>query len=217
MWNRGQQVAVVTAIAGRRQYKCLIEGVANHAGSTSMHDRKDALVAASTCVLQLEGVANGLDGGGGGGAVVTVGRMHVKPNAINVIPAHVEFTIDFRTPSNDMLAAGDEKIRQVLKQVCDRRGVAHAIESTENAPAVEMDLHVCARLQRSAKRLNIPVTSAVSGALHDAAILAPHLPTAMVFVASRGGISHNPAEFSRVEDVSLAAQIIQGAIREESA
>jgi allantoate deiminase len=218
MWNRGERVAVVTAIAGRRQYRCSITGVAHHAGSTSMHDRKDALVAASTCVLQLEGVANGLSGGasGGAGAVVTVGRMHVKPNAINVIPAHVDFTIDFRTPSNETLAAGDEKIRQVLRQVCDRRGVSCTIEPTENAPAVEMDLHVCARLQRSAKRLDVPVSAAVSGALHDAAILAPRLPTAMVFVASKDGVSHNPAEFSRVEDISLAAQLVQGAIQEQS-
>ena len=210
MWARGERVAVVTAVAGRRQYTVTVRGVANHAGSTSMRDRKDALVAAATCILQLEGTANGI----GAGAVATVGRLHVKPNAINVIPAEVEFTIDFRSPSNDVLRDGDERIRKIVAQTCDRRGLAHAMDATESAPAVEMDLRLCERLKRSAETLGVAAPPAVSGALHDAAVVAPHLPTAMVFIASRDGISHNPAEFSRVEDVALAAQVIAGVVSE---
>jgi len=122
MWKRDERVAIVTAIAGRRQYKVHISGVANHAGSTSMHDRKDALVAAATCILQLEGTANGI----GDGTVATVGRIHVKPNAINVIPANVDFTVDFRSPSNDVLRDGDERIRKIIAQTCGRRGSATA-------------------------------------------------------------------------------------------
>ena len=79
-----------------------------------------------------------------------------------------------------------------------------------------MDLRICARLQKSAKQLNIPVTFAISGALHDAAVLAPHLPTAMLFIASKDGISHNPAELSRIDDLALAAKLIAGAISEAS-
>lgn len=210
LWKNNQPIAVVTAIAGRRQYKCQLRGVANHAGSTSMRDRNDALVAAATCILQLEGIANGI----GNDTVVTVGRIECRPNAINVIPAEVDFTIDFRSPSNDILAQGDEKIRHALHQVCERRGIKHTIESTEAAPAVKMDLRICARLQKSAQQLGIPITSAISGALHDAAVLAPHLPTAMLFVASRDGISHNPAEFSRIDDLALAARLIAGVVSE---
>jgi allantoate deiminase len=210
MWANDVPVAIVTAIAGRKQYRCSIRGVANHAGSTSMHDRKDALVAAATCILQLEGIANGI----GENTVITVGRIHCKPNAINVIPAEVDFTIDFRSPSNEVLREGDMKIRHVLQQTCERRRLTHTIDATESAPAVEMDLRVCERLKRSAQRLNVAAPPAVSGALHDAAIIAPHMPTAMVFVASKDGISHNPAEFSRIEDIALAAQIIQGAVSE---
>src|SRR5687768_16902054 len=135
MWKRDEGVAIVTAIAGRRQYKVHIKGVANHAGSTSMADRRDALVAAATCILQLEGTANGI----AEGTVATVGRIHVKPNAINVIPADVDFTIDFRSPSNEVLRDGDERIRKLIAQTCDRRGVSHTIEQTDSAPAVEMD------------------------------------------------------------------------------
>ena len=208
MWNRGQRVAIVTAIAGRKQYHCRIHGVANHAGSTAMRDRKDALVATATCILQLEGLANGI----GRDTVATVGRIHARPNAINVIPADVDFTMDFRSPHNDILAQGDEKIRHLIQQTCDRRGLTHTIEPTESIAAVELDLHLCERLKQSAAKLQIDAPPAVSGALHDAAVLAPHLPTAMVFVASRDGISHNPREFSRVEDLAQAAQVIEGVV-----
>jgi allantoate deiminase len=210
VWNRGERVAIVTAIAGRRQYKVTIRGVANHAGSTSMQDRKDALVAAATCILQLEGTANGI----GDDTVATVGRIHVKPNAINVIPAEVDFTIDFRSPSNEVLADGDERIRKLIAQTCDRRGLSHTIDATESAPAVEMDLRLCDRLKHAAERLKIVAPPAVSGALHDAAIIAPYLPTAMIFIASRDGISHNPAEFSRIEDLAIAAQLIESVVAE---
>ncbi|MGB7156845.1 MAG: Zn-dependent hydrolase [Tepidisphaeraceae bacterium] len=204
MWNAGVPLAVVTAIAGRRQYRVELRGVANHAGSTSMADRKDALAAAAVCILQLEGLANGL----GESTVMTVGRIECQPNAINVIPATVDFTIDFRSPSNDVLADGEAQIRQRIEQVCSRRGIEHAIERTEDAPAVQMNADLCAKLSRACATIANSTATAVSGALHDAAILAPRLPTAMLFVPSKDGISHNPAEFSRVEDVVLAARVL---------
>ena len=82
-----------------------------------------------------------------------------------------------------------------------------------SAPVVEMDLHLCGRLQRAAETVGVQLPSTVSGALHDAAIIAPHLPTAMLFVASKDGISHNPAEFSRVEDIAMAARVVYELIR----
>ena len=205
MWNAGVPLAVVTGIAGRKQYKVKLRGVANHAGSTSMTDRKDALAAAAVCILQLEGLANGI----GDGTVITVGRIECRPNAINVIPASVECTIDFRSPSNEVLTDGDVQIRQRITQACDRRGIEHAVEQTEDAPAVQMDADLCASLARACADTAMSTATAVSGALHDAAVLAPHLPTAMLFVPSRDGISHNPAEFSRVEDIALAARVLQ--------
>ncbi len=205
MWNAGVSLAVVTAIAGRKQYRVTLRGVANHAGATSMADRKDALAAAAVCILQLEGLANGM----GDSTVITVGRIECRPNAINVIPALVEFTIDFRSPSNEVLTDGDTQIRQRIQQACNRRGIEHAIEQTEDAPAVQMDSGLCAKLARLCGEIAHSTATAVSGALHDAAILAPHLPTAMLFVPSKDGISHNPAEFSRVEDIALAADVLR--------
>jgi allantoate deiminase len=160
------------------------------------------------CILQLEGLANGL----GDGTVITVGRIECRPNAINVIPAFVEFTVDFRSPSNDVLTDGDAQIRQRIAQVCDRRGIEHTIEQRENAPAVQMDVDLCANLARACADIAKSTATTVSGALHDAAVLAPHLPTAMLFVPSKDGVSHNPAEFSRVEDIALAAHVLQDVI-----
>src|SRR5205823_9184124 len=141
--------------------------------------------------------------------VCTVGRIECRPNAINVIPAEAEFTIDFRAPANELLAEGDRHIRAQIQQVASRRGLTYTIEQIESAPAVEMDLRICAALEKAAEKIGLGrLPSTMSGALHDSAVMAPHLPTAMLFVASKDGISHNPTAFSRVEDIATAARIV---------
>ena len=108
-----------------------------------------------------------------------------------------------------MLEEGDRHIRAQVEQVAARRGLKFTIEQTESASAVEMDLHLCAALEKAAAKIGLgKLPSTISGALHDSAVMAPHLPTAMLFVASKNGISHNPAEFSRVEDIATAARIV---------
>jgi N-carbamoyl-L-amino-acid hydrolase len=140
--------------------------------------------------------------------VATVGRIDCRPNAINVIPERVDFTIDLRSPDDALLAEGHERIRKYVTQSAERRELKYELTMTENQPAMPLDNAICERLRRAAGE--IPMT--VSGALHDAAILGPHLPTAMIFVASKDGISHNPAEFTRVEDVAAAAGVLRDAI-----
>ncbi|HEX3358786.1 MAG TPA: Zn-dependent hydrolase [Tepidisphaeraceae bacterium] len=210
MWNKDQRIAIVRAIAGRKQYHCTLRGVANHAGSTSMHDRKDALVGAATLILQYEGLARGILTE----AVMTVGKIICKPNAVNVIPDEVEFTIDFRAPDNEVLADGHQRILDQSHAVATKRGLTIDIIQTEDQSAVAMDSTICGTLmEKATKHLGTAASSAISGALHDSAILAPHLPTAMLFVPSKDGISHNPAEFSRVEDIALAAKIVYDTVK----
>jgi len=205
MWKNNQSVAIVRAIAGRKQYRITLRGVANHAGSTKMEDRNDALVGAATLILQFEGIARGLSPD----VVMTVGRIVCKPNAVNVIPDEVEFTLDFRAPENELLSQGQARIEEQVKSVANKRGLKYELIQTENQPAVAMDADIRRELMRAAaKHLGQPAPITVSGALHDSAIIAPHLPTAMVFAASKDGISHNPAEFSRIEDIALAAKIV---------
>ena len=199
MWEGGVGVAVVTAIAGRKQFKVLCEGQPNHAGSTPMAHRRDALVAAAKIVVGVREIATAL----GGGTVATVGTLDVSPNAINVIPGTVRLTVDLRSPDATKLADGHARLDRLVAGV---GGGSCAV--TEDQPVMPMHAGLCNRLAKLAGG-----RTTTSGALHDAAILAPLLPTAMLFVASKGGISHNPAEFSRTEDIAAAATVLDRLVR----
>ncbi|HYE59228.1 MAG TPA: Zn-dependent hydrolase [Rhodothermales bacterium] len=212
MWDRGTPLALVNAIAGRRQYRGRITGRANHAGSTGMADRQDALAGAAEVMLQLEALARRLSPQ----TVATVGQLVVRPGALNVIPGEADFSLDFRSPDDALLEEGERQIEALLAGTTMRRGLSATLEATEVQPAIALDADVCNRLQQAAVRAGhgpLPVT--VSGALHDAAIVAPHVPTAMLFVASRDGISHNPDEFSRIEDIAAAAEVLRALVTHE--
>jgi hydantoinase/carbamoylase family amidase len=211
LWKAGVPVAVVTAIAGRRQYLCALTGEANHAGATVMGDRRDALAGAGQVVVALETLGRTLDKNESH-TVVTVGRLDVQPNAPNVIPGRVALTIDFRARSNEGLTRGDTQLRKLVTEISQSRGLALELSCTDELPAVPLDPGICARLREAAWRLDMELPDTVSGALHDTAILAPLLPAAMLFVASRGGISHNPNEFSRIDDIACAARIVAEAV-----
>ncbi len=147
MWKSQTPIAVVEAINGRRQYAGTVTGVANHAGSTGMSDRADALAATAECVAELERVGRGM-AKHAPSSVITVGQLWVKPNAINVIPGSVDFTIDFRTSSPELLKAGDSQIRAVFAAVEKRRGRRNAVpydRVTAGGPDVERDLRQAQR------------------------------------------------------------------------
>jgi len=210
MWERGIPVALVTAVNGRRQLMCTIRGVANHAGSTPMEYRFDALAAAGACIVELERLPREFEQ-----AVCTVGRIEARPNAVNVIADEVMFTIDFRSRSERTLADGAARMKSSLGTICDRRGVKLELREYEHLPPVRFDARVCDRIRAAAGQVGLTaLAETTSGALHDAVILAPFVPSAMVFVASKDGVSHNPAEFSRAEDITLAARIVGQAVSE---
>jgi hydantoinase/carbamoylase family amidase len=211
LWKKALPAAVVTTVNGRRQYSGSLEGVANHAGSTAMADRLDALAGAAELVLGLESLGKEFDALRPG-SVLTTGALTVLPNAVNVIPGKANFMLDFRSPSNELLASGDHSIRGLLSSIEESRGLKTSIDCFENLPALPFDPSLCDRLRQGGATSGIPLPDASSGALHDSAILAPYLPTAMLFVASKDGISHNPAEFSRPGDIAAAARIVAAAI-----
>ena len=211
LWNSGAAAAVVTAIAGRRQYDCALCGQANHAGATRMADRRDALAGAAQVVIALEALGRELDRQEGP-AVITVGRLDAQPNAVNVIPGWARFSIDLRAGSEGTINRGDARVRKLLADIAAVRGLELEISGTESIPPVPLDPGVCARLRDAAKRLGLSIPDTASGALHDTAVLAPLLPAAMLFIPSRDGISHNPAEYSRIEDIAGAARIVAEAV-----
>lgn len=210
MWQRDQRVAVVRAIAGRIQYGVTLHGQANHAGATRMTDRHDALAGAAEIILELERLSPRISDD----TVLTVGRILNHPNAVNVIPGRVELTIDLRAAEDATIIRADTSLRQCSAEICNRRGLRLEIQRSESIAARPMDAKLCDRLSCAAHfagQENIGV--AVSGALHDSAVLAKYIPTAMLFVPSRDGISHNPAEFSRVEDIAAAASVVEQLVR----
>lgn len=210
LWRRDQSLAIVTAIAGRRQYRVVVSGDANHAGATAMTDRKDALTGAAEIVVALESLAPTLSNE----TVITVGRLNVEPNAVNVIADRVTFTIDFRAPDDAVLSRGDSAIRDHIVGITAQRSLKVELVQTESIPARPMSSRLVDALRAAAKSLGKnDVPTAVSGALHDSAVLATHVPTVMLFVPSQDGISHNPAEFSRVEDVVEGARVIEQLVR----
>jgi allantoate deiminase len=211
LWKKGLPLAVVTTVNGRRQYSGGFTGIANHAGSTAMPDRRDALAGAAEFILGLEALGREMDRAHPG-STLTAGALTVSPNAVNVVPGAADFMLDFRSPSDDALASGNASIRRLLSSIGERRGLRTRIECFEDLPAMPFDPGLCERLRAAGAGLGIPLPDASSGALHDSAILAPFLPTAMLFVASRDGISHNPAEFSRPEDIAAAARVVAAAI-----
>ncbi|TVR74680.1 MAG: 2-oxo-4-hydroxy-4-carboxy-5-ureidoimidazoline decarboxylase [Spirochaetaceae bacterium] len=207
LWNRGVSAAAVNRINGRRQYRVLLEGQGNHAGSTRMQERHDALAGAARAITAVEelgqDLARRLDY-----TVMTVGRIDVATNAINVIARRVDFSVDFRAQEERILEEGDRLLREALREIGEARGLAVTVERTEKHSPVPLDEDLVARLHGAAGAAGITLEEVPSGALHDAAIVAPHVPTAMVFIASREGISHDPAEYSRVKDIADATTLI---------
>lgn len=208
MWRRDQRLAVVRSIAGRKQYRVTVIGEANHAGATSMADRNDALVGAAEMIVALEHAVKEL----ATDTVLSVGKLNCFPNAVNVIPDKVEYTIDFRAPDDEVLRRGDQMIKAILGGVLQIRDKLKCqFAQTESIGASPMNPRLVEALAGGSGMGGLPVT--ISGALHDSAILASRIPTVMLFVPSRDGISHNPAEFSRVEDIAEAAKAVEKLVR----
>jgi acetylornithine deacetylase/succinyl-diaminopimelate desuccinylase-like protein len=184
----GEPLGVVTAIAGQARGQVVFEGRADHAGTTPMAAREDALVAAARFVLHVRECAREP-------AVATVGAIEVEPNAMNVVPAKVTVAVDARAPDADAL---DELVHAIGFEPGSRLDPA----AMSGAP-----FEVLGELLPEAPRL-------VSGAGHDAMVLAAvGVPTGMLFVRSlNGGVSHSPEELSSEEDVGLAVDVLTRAL-----
>jgi OHCU decarboxylase len=207
MWEAGVPIAAVDRINGRRQFEIVIEGQANHAGSTGMIGRRDALAGAAELVAHIERLGAELNEELPY-SVMTVGRLAVAPGAVNVIPGRVRFSVDARAQEETLLDRAEEQLRRRVSESCARRGLTFDIERSEAIAPSPLSSEIGRALQTAGAELGLEVPIRPSGALHDAAIIAPHVPTAMIFVASKDGISHNPAEFSRTQDIARAAEVL---------
>jgi len=201
----GLALGVVTGIAAQVRYAATVRGTAGHAGTCAMPLRRDALAGAAemVCAIEAQALARG------GDLVATVGRMDVRPGAANVIPGDVRFTIDVRAGEDARRDAAAEDIIDAIQAIADRRDLDFDVQRIHVLPASPCDPGLIDLLEEALVEAGHPARRLVSGAGHDAMVMAALAPTAMLFIRCRDGISHNPAEHVEMADVAAALAVMQ--------
>ena len=202
-------VGIVTGIAGANRARVTVSGTAGHAGTVPMNLRRDAAAAAAEMILAVERQAITTDD-----LVTTVGRIEVKPGAVNVIPAEAEFTIDMRSPRDTLRAKALKTLQAEFKTIAQRRRVSVRVEVGYSQPAAACDPEYITLLERATEAKGIKPFRLASGAGHDGLAMIALCPIAMLFVRCRGGISHNPAESVTEADVGVAIDVLGEALRQ---
>jgi len=197
----GLPLGVVEAIAAQTRIEFVFQGRANHAGTTPMHLRHDAIAAAAEWIVAVEQTAHSQPG-----LVATVGQIEAKPGAANVIAGEARATLDLRHESDDVCARTADTIVRLAEEIAGRRGLKLRRSELLNQKRVAMDTFLVEQIEEALRGIGCTAHRMVSGAGHDAMILAEKVPSAMIFLRSPGGISHDPAESVRVEDVAKALE-----------
>jgi beta-ureidopropionase / N-carbamoyl-L-amino-acid hydrolase len=193
----GDDLGVVTSVVGITRVEIALSGRADHAGTTQMRDRSDALVAASAIVLAVRDRAATQAAEGHGHFVATVGELDINPNAANVVPGAARLLLDIRSERETDIARFLDGLRDEVESVSARFGVrVERMEVLSQAGPVLFDGHLLHCLETQAERLELSHRRMVSGAGHDAAFLSRIAPAAMVFIPSLNGRSHCPEEWS---------------------
>jgi len=184
-------------------------GRGDHAGATPMDFRLDPMTVTAECVLELERIARAA----GTGTVATVGEVDVSPGLINAISERVRFSLDVRSPDPRALRRVVDDIAGFAMRAGGKRGMAVQYAERQLVAPTPLDPRVVAALEVSARETGEPFLTMVSGAAHDTMCLANRVPSAMVFVPCKDGISHHPAEEARPDDAALGAEVMLNAIR----
>jgi allantoate deiminase len=196
-----QPLGVVECIVAQTRMKLVFSGCANHAGTTPMQLRRDALAGASEWIVAVESTAKHI-----AGLMATVGQVEVKPGAVNVIAGSARVTLDVRHGSDEICAQAAGQLVQQATEIAERRALTLRSNVWLKQKAVKMDAFLVEQIENAIRAIGCQSHRMVSGAGHDAMILAEKVPAAMIFLRSPGGISHDPAESVQVADVAKALQ-----------
>lgn len=207
--NIGASVGVVRNIAGILKWKGRFTGTPNHAGATPMSLRKDAFATLALCSA---GLPELLEKYGSKESVATIGYVKVHPGAANVIPGQVDFTVEVREPKEEILTALSLAVSKFFRDVADKANVAIDFMQITSLPPVLCDAGLVSLLERIARDFGVEQALMSSGAAHDAQNIATIAPMAMLFVPSKEGRSHCPAEYSSMDDIEAGANIMLNAI-----
>jgi N-carbamoyl-L-amino-acid hydrolase len=211
--DTGYVIGAVGGVMGLRWLQATVSGQDAHAGPTPMHLRRDALLAASGLVGEVNRIAREQAPAGRG----TVGYFQVKPNSINVVPGEVVFSVDIRHATAEGLDAMEAALRTACEATGDRHGVRVALADISRFAPTVFDASMIQSVRDAAGGLGMKPLDMVSGAGHDAVYLARVAPTAMIFVPCEGGISHNEIEAATLADCGAGTQVLLNAILEYDA
>ena len=200
----GLPIGVVSGITGRAVLTASVIGKANHAGTTPMAERQDALAAAAQLTLAVQNIAARAEIC----RVATVGRLQVTPNAVNVVPGTVTMSLEFRDLYPNALTAAETTLRRQAMEIAAASGVEITVELLETTPPVPLPAGMQELVGRAAEQGGLAHITLPSGAGHDAQAMAAIAPAGMVFVPSVDGVSHAPEEYTCPEDCGNGGQTL---------
>jgi beta-ureidopropionase / N-carbamoyl-L-amino-acid hydrolase len=204
LYKAGIPIGVVEGIVSIDEYDVDIRGFANHAGTTPMAERHNALLAAAELIQAVQQIVTSEPGR----QVGTVGRLSVYPNAPNVVPGLVKHSIELRDLSAEKIARLGEQIRKQAQQIAQQTGTEIIVKKVENDPPAMASPEIQSQIEQAAASLGLKTMRLPSGAGHDAQMMAKLGPMGMIFVPSVDGISHSPKEFTRWTDCANGANVL---------
>jgi hydantoinase/carbamoylase family amidase len=207
--KEGNTIGVVEAIAAPTRLKIIVEGVAAHSGATPMEERQDALVSASMIVLAIQEIALEQSRYG---TVATVGALKVYPGSINVIPKIVEMLVDIRGVEHESIIECLQDIKDAVSTIAEEQETVVSISMMSADKPVKMDKNIIALIKKICVEKSVPHHFLNSRAGHDAMNMSRLAPTGMIFVPSKGGISHNPEEDTDYNDIMIGIDILTEAL-----
>ena len=197
------QIGIVEGIQGMAWWDATYTGEPNHAGTTPLTHRRDALLATAETCIRLRETAENITG-----SVATMGRLHVQPDIRNVIPGHTFFTVDYRQYEQELYEQGQQKVKNLIKETAQKHGLEYTLKQTVDAKPVRFNKEIVNLIETKTKQIGYTHRRIHSGAGHDAQFLTHTCPTAMIFVPSINGKSHSPQEKTRDQDLINGANLL---------
>ena len=210
--EEGVLIGAVEGVQGISWTEYAIKGVSNHAGTTPMRLRRDAGHLAAMIAVEARAIALEM----GGDQVATTGQVEFRPNLVNVIPGEALITVDLRNTDNGLLQSAERRMADFVERNARDLGLAVSSRILARFDPVAFDPAMVDLVERTAGALGYSVRRMPSGAGHDAQMFAPNCPTAMVFVPSAGGISHNPAEYTAPGEIRAGAEVLLRVVLEQA-
>lgn len=199
-------VGIVTAIASPTRFRLSIVGRASHSGTTPMHYRHDALLGAAEIALEVEQAAKAE---AHKGTVGTVGVLQIKPGGMNIVPGEAHLDIDIRGTDATSKQVVVDILHAIVERVAETRGLQITPTLLSDQLPIDMDPVIVEDLEMICEQSSIRYKTMPSGAGHDAMFMASLCPTGMIFVPSIDGLSHNPKEYTPIEQIGIGTQVLQ--------